>query len=159
MTNATNTSVRRAPRPAGTCVCDGATANWPDVTLQEREHPRYAHEAAVTFSAADQAFSGRTANLSRGGLCATLTEAIAVGLQVEVDIQLVFADDRQSEPLRLRGLVVWCTAVNDGNQVGVRFQSIEREQADDLTMFLRYLDDGGNAKSAKLPVPIDERFG
>jgi len=129
------------------------------VTLQEREHPRYAHEAAVTFRAADQTFSGRTANLSRGGLCATLTESLAVGVHVEVDIQLVFPDHRQSEPLRLGGLIVWCTPVNDGNQVGVRFQAIGREQAEDLTMFLRYLDEGGSAKSAKLPVPIDERFG
>lgn len=129
------------------------------MTLQEREHPRYAHEAAVTFSATDETFSGRTANLSRGGLCATLTGSLTVGVQVEVDIQLVFADDRQSEPLRLRGLVVWCTAVNDGNQVGVRFQGVDGEKAEDLTMFLRYLDDRGSAKSAKLPVPIDERFG
>jgi c-di-GMP-binding flagellar brake protein YcgR len=129
------------------------------VTLQEREHPRYAHEAAVAFRAADQTFSGRTANLSRGGLCATLTESLTVGVHVEVDIQLVFADQRQSEPLRLRGLVVWCTAVNDGNQVGVRFQGIDGEKAEDLTMFLRYLDEGGSAKSAKLPLPIDERFG
>jgi len=130
-----------------------------NVTLQEREHPRYAHEAAVTFTADAQTFSGRTANLSRGGLCATLTEHLAVGLQVLVDVQLVFADDRQSEPLRLRGMVVWCTPVHDGNQVGVRFRGVEGEKAEDLTMFLRYLDDRGSAKSAKLPLPIDERFG
>lgn len=129
------------------------------MTLQEREHPRYAHEAAITLSAPDQAVSGRTSNLSRGGLCATLAEALTVGVQVEVDIQLVFEDDRQSEPLRLPGLVVWCTAVDDGHQVGVRFTGIGVEKSEDLTMFLRYLDDGGNPSSTKRPASIDERFG
>jgi hypothetical protein len=136
-----------------------ATASWLHVTLQEREHPRYAHEAAITLSTPDHALSGRTTNLSRGGLCATLSETLPVGLQVEVDIQLVFEDDRQSEPLRLPGLVVWCTAVDDGHQIGVRFLSVGAAKVDDLTMFLRYLDDGGSARSARLPVSIDERFG
>jgi c-di-GMP-binding flagellar brake protein YcgR len=130
-----------------------------NVTLQEREHPRYAHEAAITLSTPHHAISGRTANLSRGGLCATLTESLAVGLHIEVDIQLVFEDNRQSEPLRVAGLVVWCTAVDDGHQIGVSFQNVEAARAEDLTMFLRYLDDGGSTKSAKLPIPIDERFG
>jgi c-di-GMP-binding flagellar brake protein YcgR len=136
------------------------------VTLQQREHPRYAHEAAVTLRTADAAddrtISGRTVNLSHGGLCATLSAPLAVGLSVEADVQLVFEDDRQSEPLRLRGRIVWCTAVNDGHQVGVRFQGLEREKAEDLTMFLRYLDDGGINKAEKPPtprLPIDERFG
>jgi c-di-GMP-binding flagellar brake protein YcgR len=130
-----------------------------NVTLQQREHPRYAHEAAVTLSTAEHALAGRTANLSRGGLCATLSEPLAVGVHAEVDIQLVFEDNRQSEPLRLVGLIVWCTEVHDGHQVGVRFQGIDGEKAEDLTMFLRYLDEGGSTKSAKLPIPIDERFG
>ncbi len=130
-----------------------------NVTLQEREHPRYAHEAAITLSTPDRALSGRTTNLSRGGMCATLAEALVVGMQVEVDVQLVFDDERQSEPLRLSGLVVWCTAVDDGHQIGVRFLGLDAEKAEDLTMFLRYLDDGGTTKAAKRPVPIDERFG
>jgi hypothetical protein len=71
----------------------------------------------------------------------------------------VFDDERQSEPLRLPGLVVWCTAVNDGHQVGVCFIGVGAQKAEDLTMFLRYLDDGGAGKSAKSPIPIDERFG
>jgi PilZ domain len=129
------------------------------VSLQEREHPRYAHEAAVTFTTSHGALSGRTANLSRGGLCATLSQPLAIGLHLAVDIQLVFEDAPRSEPLRLPGLVVWCTAVDDGHQIGVSFQGLEGEQAEDLTMFLRYLDDGGTTKAAKLPIPIDERFG
>ena len=130
------------------------------MTLQEREHPRYAHEAAITLSTADDAITGRTANLSRGGLCAMMSEAFAVGATLDVDIQLVFEDDRHSEPLRLPGRVVWCTSVDDGYQVGVQFLVIGGEKAEDLTMFLRYLGEaGGGANAAKRPASIDERFG
>jgi hypothetical protein len=129
------------------------------VTLQEREHPRYAHEAAITLNTPDDALAGRTSNLSRGGLCAMMIESLAVGTRVDVDIQLVFEDERQSEPLRLPGLVVWCTPVDDGYQVGVRFLPIDAARAEDLTMFLRYLDDGSAAKAARRVVPVDERFG
>lgn len=128
--------------------------------MQEREYPRYAHEAAITLRTADVVITGSTANVSRGGLCATLREPLSIGAHLEVDVQLVFEDDRQSEPLRLPGLVVWCTAVDDGHQVGVRFQAIDGEKAEDLTMFLRYLGGGGAAaKSDKHVVPLDERFG
>ena len=49
------------------------------VDRPDRQHLRYAHEAAVTlYLAGEQAgdvavLSGRTRNVSRGGLCATLT--------------------------------------------------------------------------------------
>src|SRR5437868_554585 len=62
----------------------------------EREHPRFAHEAVVTLYAGANTFWGRTQNMSRGGLCADIAEAIAVGTNIEVDIQLVF-EDAESE--------------------------------------------------------------
>lgn len=127
--------------------------------MKEREYPRYAHEAAVSLRTADIVVSGHTANVSRGGLCATLGEPLSVGAQLEVDIQLVFEDDRHSEPLRLPGLVVWCTAVDDGYQIGVRFQAVSNEIADDLTMFLRYLGGTAATKTDTRFVPLDERFG
>jgi len=129
--------------------------------LQEREHPRFAHEAAITLRAADVVIAGRTANVSRGGLCATLAEPISTGTTLEVDVQLVFEDERHSEPLRLPGLAVWCTAVDDGYQVGVRFQMIDSETTENLTMFLRYLGGGSDsaAKPSKEVIPLDERFG
>jgi hypothetical protein len=129
--------------------------------LQEREHPRFAHEAAITLRTADVVVAGRTANVSRGGLCATLAESISIGATLEVDVQLVFEDERQSEPLRLPGLAVWCTAVDDGYQVGVRFQAIDSETAENLTMFLRYLGGASDspARRTKEVIPLDERFG
>ncbi|HET7499534.1 MAG TPA: PilZ domain-containing protein [Kofleriaceae bacterium] len=125
----------------------------------EREFPRYAHEAAITLNIADRVLSGRTTNLSRGGVCATMPEPLAVGTDTEVDIQLVFEEGVQSEPLRVPARIVWCTPVNDGFQVGVRFLRIDAERAEYLTMFLRYLDDTTGAKGAEPALSIDERFG
>lgn len=88
-----------------------------------------------------------------------LAEPLSVGASLEVDIQLVFEDDRQSEPLRLPGLVVWCTGVDDGYQIGVRFLAISSDKVEDLTMFLRYLGGTAAGKTDPRVVPLDERFG
>jgi hypothetical protein len=126
---------------------------------RDREHPRYAHEASVTLRVPGHTVTGRTRNLSRGGLCATLSDQVAVGIDIEVDIQLVFDDDCQSEPLRVPARIVWCTAVDDGHQVGVRFLPTDVERAEYLTMFLRYLDDGSGPPAPKISLAIDDRFG
>ena len=133
----------------------------------DREHPRYAHEAVITLYAPRLEISGRTSNLSRGGLCATLAEQIAVGTLVDVDIQLVFSDDAQSEALRLPARVVWCTSVDEGHQVGASFLPLDAERAEYLTMFLRYLGadqrgdaDKDNHEAERPPKPsVDDRFG
>jgi len=129
------------------------------VTGLEREYPRYAHEAVITLRASGREISGRTSNLSRGGLCATLAEQIAVGTDIDVDIQLVFEDDLQSEPLRIPARVVWCTSVDDGHQVGVRFLPLDLERTEYLTMFLRFLDDGAGVATEKPALSVDDRFG
>lgn len=125
----------------------------------EREHPRYAHEAAVTLHAPGGSLAGRTCNVSRGGLCATLAESMAVGIDVDVDLQLVFDDERQSEPLRLAARVVWCTAIDDQHQIGVQFVRLGDGVAADLTMFLRYLDGRGAGPPAESAMAVDDRFG
>jgi hypothetical protein len=127
------------------------------VSRQEREHPRYAHEAAITFHAMDRAIAGRSRNVSRGGLCAALSEEIPVGTSIEIDLQLVFDEDRHSEPLRLPARIVWCTAIDDHYQVGVQFLPLHEETAADLLMFLRYLDGRGGLQPVG-PASLDERF-
>lgn len=117
----------------------------------EREYPRYAHEAAVTLYAPGQEVTGRTRNMSRGGLSATLLPAIPVGTDVEIDVQLVFHDDRHSEPLRLPGRVVWCTPIDEDHQVGIQFRALDKQTAEYLTMFLRYL-----GERAEPPPPDEE---
>lgn len=123
----------------------------------EREHARYAHEAAVTFHVGDHVQQGHTQNVSRGGLCAHLAEPMVVGQELEVDLVLVFDDDMQSEALHLPGRVVWCTTVDDVNQVGVAFRPLDAEHSRYLEMFLRYL---GDRRAEKQPraANVDDRF-
>jgi c-di-GMP-binding flagellar brake protein YcgR len=128
------------------------------VSRLERQHRRYAHEAAIALIMPGQTIFGRTRDVSRGGLCALLAEQIAVGTDIELDIQLVFDDGRQSEALRLSARIVWCTPMDDRHQVGVQFLRLVGETAEYLTMFLRYLDDDVRAKSTRAST-IDERFG
>lgn len=129
------------------------------MSRSERQHPRFAHEAAVTFLAADRAITGHTRNVSHGGLCAMVTEELAVGTAIEIDLQLVFPDQGRSEPLRLPARIAWCTAIGDRYQLGVQFLVLHDETASDLTMFLRYLDGRAAARPPTIPGTLDERFG
>ena len=125
----------------------------------DREHPRYAHEAVVTFRLGGTVHQGRTTNVSRGGLAADMSMAIANGADVECDLQLVFEDDAQSEPLSVPGRIVWCTSVEDMFQVGVAFKPMTADKARFLTMFLRYLDDSGpKTKQPKVERSVDDQF-
>jgi hypothetical protein len=123
----------------------------------EREHPRYAHEASVTLHLGTKTIEGRTRNVSRGGLCADLADPVEVGVDLDVDLVLVFEDDAQSEPLRLPARVAWCTPLDDAHQVGLSFRVLDRDTAEYLTMFLRFLDDGRAPKSQRA-ADIDDRF-
>ncbi len=138
-----------APKTSGAAPADRA----------EREHPRYAHEAAITVHIGKKRLAGRTENVSRGGLCADLRDSVPAGTEVDVDMQLVFAEDTQSEPLRLQARVAWCTTLDETFQVGLAFKPLDIERNEFLTMFLRYLDDGGAPKLPKRQPSIDDRFG
>jgi PilZ domain len=123
----------------------------------DREHPRYAHEAAVTFYVGAVTHEGRTQNVSRGGLCASLADPVPVGTDVDVSIVLVFDDDMQSEALRLPARVVWCTDVDEAHQVGIAFRPLDAQRAEYLAIFLRYLDDH-RAETRPRDLSVDDRF-
>jgi len=156
--------VRAALRPnPGQSIGDETGHSWhipPEFYLvaAEREHPRYAHEAVVTFHASGKTHWGRTQNLSRGGLCADIAEPIANGADIEVDIQLVF-DEVESEPLRLPARVVWCTTLDETFQIGLSFQKLTAEQQQYLSLFLKYLDDGAPKQRTRRESTLDKRFG
>lgn len=116
-----------------------------------REHPRYAHVAHVIVYIGQQSCRGRTTNVSHGGLCVAVDIAVALGVDVEVDVSLIFDDNAQSEPLRLPARTAWCTAVDHGFQLGLSFRSMPVNETRYLQMFLSYLA----ADRASLPVPHD----
>jgi hypothetical protein len=126
---------------------------------KDREHPRYAHEAVVTLRVAGKLHQGRTTNISRGGFSADLHDAVQVGAEIEVDLQLVFEDEATSEPLRVPARIVWCTPLEEVFQVGIAFKPMTAERSQYLTMFLRYLDDSGpKAKTPKGERSVDDQF-
>lgn len=113
----------------------------------------------ITLRAGGKVHRGRTTNVSRGGLAAELPNALAIGSEIECELQLVFEDDAQSEPLSVPARIVWCTALEDVYQIGVAFKPLPAEQARFLTMFLRYLDDSGpRAKAPKAERSVDDQF-
>lgn len=116
-----------------------------------REHPRYAHVAQVIVYVGQQSCRGRTTNVSRGGLCVAVATAVPLGLDVEVDVSLVFDDNAESEPLRLPARTAWCTAVDQTFQLGLSFRSMPVNETRYLQMFLTYLA----AERASLPSPAD----
>ena len=127
------------------------------MTRTEREHKRYAHDVAVTFRVGDKVFEGRTRNVSRGGLCANVADAIAMGTDIDIDIVLVFDDGMQSEALRVPCRVAWCTTVDDGHQIGVSFRALDKQRAEYLGMFLNFLDDQRGEKPSR-EMSLDDRF-
>jgi hypothetical protein len=129
------------------------------VDRPQRQHPRYAHEAAITLLTPGQEITGSTLNVSRGGLCATLSEEIAIGTEIRIDLQLVFEDEHRSEALRLPARIAWCTSIDDCHQIGAQFRPLDSETAEYLTIFLRYLDDEDTARAKHVAVSIDDRFG
>jgi Tfp pilus assembly protein PilZ len=123
----------------------------------ERQHPRFAADVAIKVHVAKQVTDGRTRNVSRGGLCADTTQPLAVGQDVDVDMTLVFEDKSVSESLRLPARVVWCTPLEGGFQIGLSFRPLDKQRAEYLTLFLKYLGDDEPAKSTKA-ANIDDRF-
>jgi hypothetical protein len=129
------------------------------VGQSEREHPRYAHEAAISVHVAGKVHQGRTTNVSRGGLCADMAGSVPLGTDVEVDLQLVFEDDEKSDALRIVATVVWCTTVDDGYQLGLAFKPLTADKTKLINLFLSYLDEGGKPiKVPKSERSIDDQF-
>src|SRR5687767_1076775 len=109
---------------------------------RERGHPRYVLEIDAEIALGAERFPARTRDVSRGGLSILAPHAIAVGRDVTVTIALVFEEQAMSEPLPLRGRVVWSTPLDDSRyQVGVTFVGLTGDQRLYVELFLRYLKD------------------
>ncbi|CAN5776697.1 hypothetical protein BH11MYX2_BH11MYX2_38420 [soil metagenome] len=125
----------------------------------DREHPRYAHEATLQIRVGGKEFSGRTTNVSRGGLAADISGEVPNGTDALVSMGLVFDEETQSEPLEMESRIVWCTRVDEGWQVGIAFKPMVADKVKYLTMFLRYLDDSGpRTKQPRVERSVDDQF-
>lgn len=127
---------------------------------QKRQFPRFALEAAVTVNAGGRFVTGRTSNLSKGGLCAMLDGQVPVGGRVVVELALIFENDSVSEPLAVTARVVWCTAIQSQYQVGLSFLPLAPDAMKFLDVFLKFLQDGkasasGDGRKAASGDPFD----
>ena len=107
----------------------------------DREHPRYAVAAAVTIRHGGAESAGKTTNVSRGGLCALLPDAIPVGAAISVELKLIFDGGAVSNSFAVSARVVWATRLDDAHQIGVAFRGVDVDQARYLEVLLRHLAD------------------
>jgi hypothetical protein len=128
------------------------------MSRSQRRHPRYAYRTSIAVRIGGSVLAGHMVNISRGGLCAAVADPVPPGTAVAVDIQLAFDDGPYSEPLRLSGHIVRCTASNDAYQVGLAFDRLDTERALYLMIFLRYLDRDNVCERSPRPATVDERF-
>jgi hypothetical protein len=109
---------------------------------ETRAHPRYALEIDAEIASAEDRIPARTRNVSRGGLCIATAQPLPVGIDVMITISLVFEEQAMSEPLPIRGRVVWCTPIDEGRyQIGATFVGLTGDQRIYIELFLRYLKD------------------
>ena len=120
------------------------------MTNSAREFPRFALEATVELTGSAGTATGRTGNVSRGGLAATVDSPLVSGEVVTVTMALVFDKDTFSEPLALPARVVWCTQLGEIYQLGTAFLSLNSDQRSYLEMFLRYLEEGSSMRTQEV---------
>ena len=118
-----------------------------------RQHPRFAVTVEGNVLVGGRAIAGRTCNLSSGGVSVLLPAPIAVSTEIEIDLALVFPDEGLSEPLRLAAIVVWCTGLAGGWQIGAQFVALDGLQRSYLETFLHFSDeDPRRDDDDKIPV-------
>jgi hypothetical protein len=109
---------------------------------EHRQHPRYAVELDAEALFDGRRFVGRSQDISRGGFCLVVPERLAVNLQGQVKLALVFSDDQFSEQLTLPATIVWCTRFAGGYQVGIKFGALTSEIQGYLSLFIKFLSSG-----------------
>ena len=130
-----------------------------DAHAPERQHRRFAHEAAIRITSGTVNTTGRTRNVSNGGLCATVDQAFAVGADVTVDMNLIFDQKTQSDALTLSARVAWCTTVDNSFQVGLSFKALTADRVEMLQVFLKYLgEERAPVQRRPRAASIDDQF-
>jgi hypothetical protein len=112
-------------------------------SAEHRAHTRYAHEVDCEVRTAGGVIPARSRDVSSGGICFTARQPIQLGLDVQLNLSLVFDEKTFSESLLLKARVVWCTGLGEGrHQIGATFIGLTSEIRAYLDMFLRYLREG-----------------
>ena len=146
---------------------DEAPKDEKETTGSRRLHPRFAVDIQVGVSSDSQSVQAHTRDISRSGLCLVATQGLPREKEIGLELVLTFGEGGLSEPLHMRGRVVWCTAIFGHHQIGVKFLDTDHEQLRNLDMFLGFLDGslnaeelfGGEEEKTDPPTDKDDPFG
>jgi hypothetical protein len=136
-----------------------------ETTASRRLHPRFPVDIQVGVSSENQSVQAHTRDISRSGVCLVSTQGLAREKEIGLELVLTFGEGGLSEPLHLRGRVVWCTSMFGHYQIGVKFLESDHEQTRNLEMFLGFLDGSLNAgelfdeETTDKPSDPDDPFG
>ena len=112
------------------------------IELGRRIDERFAVEVEAEVTSEAGTFGAITKDVSRGGACFVVLAPMAVGSSFDIARSLVLSENRFSEPLKLRGKVVWCTRIDEGFQIGAAFGPQDANTKEFLRMFLNFLAKG-----------------
>jgi len=112
------------------------------MTVENRQHPRYAIELDAEVTVAGTSVTGRTHDISRGGFCMLASQSVPVGATCQLKLALVFSETEFSEHLELPGTTVWCTPLKGAYQIGVKFAALDAQNRGYLDLFMKFLDGG-----------------
>ena len=116
------------------------------MTVENRQHPRYAIELDAEITVAGSSVQGRTHDISRGGFCMLAKQSCPVGAGGEVKLALVFSETEFSEHLTLPASTVWCTPMKGAYQIGVKFAQLDAQNRGYLDLFIKFLDGGDDGE-------------
>lgn len=114
-------------------------------------------DASIMLSGATR-IPARARDLSRTGICLIAAQGIERGQPLEVTLVLSFSNNAFSEPLRLRGRVVWCAAIAQSFQIGAMFEDVTEDQDGSLELFLHFLDGTLAPRGSDDPDGADDRL-
>jgi uncharacterized protein (TIGR02266 family) len=107
-------------------------ARSPADGLERRVHPRIQIAVVVNFGSAHNFYSGRTRDISAGGLFIETDVPLPVGMRITVDVQLL------KTKVRGDAEVVWVLLDDKGQTVGmgVRFMSLPASTRERIEAFM-----------------------
>jgi c-di-GMP-binding flagellar brake protein YcgR len=146
---------------------DEAKPDPRETTASRRLHPRFHVDITVGVSSDNASVSAHTRDISRSGVCLVSTQDLPREKEIGLELVLKFGGGGLSEPLQMRGRVVWCTPMFGHYQIGVKFLEADPEQTRNLDMFLGFLDGSLNAgelfsgdeETTDKPSDPDDPFG
>ena len=112
------------------------------IELGRRIDVRFAVEIESEVTSEAGTVRAITKDVSRGGACFEVTAPMATGSNFDIALSLVLSENSFSEPLKLKGKVVWCTPTPEGYQIGAAFGPLDADTKEFLKIFLSFLAKG-----------------